>query len=98
MTGVGAGVEVGAGGPWVYPHLAPTGLPPPVQRIVVGVAKDTHLRSAQYIISTVKGAKSRDTSNNSAKQKTQGVPIHQGAQGRNDMRYPGGLNNHLVMQ
>ena len=44
-----------------------------------------------------KGAKSRATSNNIVKQRTQGVPTNlEGLEG-NNLRYPRGLNNHLVM-
>ena len=65
-------------------------------KIVVGVAKDTHLGSAQPITKFAKGAKSRATSNNIVKQRTQGVPTNlEGLEG-NNLRYPGGLSNHLV--
>ena len=64
--------EAGAGGSEVDPHPGATGPPPQVQRIVVGVAKGTHPRSVQHITSTVKGAKSRVTSNNIVKPRTQG--------------------------
>ena len=43
----------------VDPHQGATGLPPQVPKIVVGVVKDTHLRSAQLIIKFARGAKSR---------------------------------------
>ena len=60
------------------------------------VAKDTHPRSAQLIIKFAKGAKSRATSSKTAKQRTQGVPTNlEGLEGKN-LRYPGGLSNHLV--
>ena len=85
------GVDLG-----VDPPQGAIGLPPQVPKIVVGVAKDTHQRSAQPLIRFVKDAKSRVTSNNIVKQKTQGVPTNlEGLEG-NNLRYPGGLNNHLV--
>ena len=91
-----AGAEVGVGGLGVDPHQGATGLPSQVPKIVVGVAKDTHLRSAQPIIKFAKGAKSRATSNNIVKQRTQGVPTNlEGLEG-NNLRYQGGLSNHLV--
>ena len=76
LTEVGAGAEVGVGVLGVDPPQGAIGLPPQVQKIVVGVAKDTHQRSAQPLIRFVKDAKSRDTSNNIVKQKTQGVPTN----------------------
>ena len=48
---VGARTEAGVGGLGVDPHQGATGLPPQVPKIVVGVAKDTHLGSAQPIMS-----------------------------------------------
>ena len=64
---------------------------------MVGVVKDTHLENAQPTTRFVKGAKSRGTSNNIVKQRTQGVPTNiEGLEG-NNLRYPRGLNNHLVM-
>ena len=96
LTEVGAGAEAGVGGLGVDPHQGATGLPPQVPKIVVGVAKDTHLGSAQPITRFAKGAKSRATSNNIVKQRTQGVPTNlEGLEG-NNLRYPGGLSNHLV--
>ena len=97
LTEVGAGVEAGAGGLEVDPHQGATGLPPQVPKIVVDVVKDTHLGSAQPTIRFAKGAKSRATSNNTAKQKTQGVPTNLEDLEGNNLRYPRGLNNHLVM-
>ena len=72
MIEVGAGVEAGVGVPGVDPHPEPTGPPPQVPKIVVGLVKDTHLGSAQPITKFAKGAKSKATSNNIVKQKTQG--------------------------
>ena len=96
LTEIGAGAEAGVGGQGIDPHQGATGLPPQVPKIVVGVVKDTHLRSAQPIIKFAKGAKSRATSNNIVKQRTQGVPTSlEGLEG-NNLRYPGGLSNHLV--
>ena len=91
LTEVGAGVEAE-----VDPHPGLIDPPPLVPRIVVGVAKDTHPRSAQPITKLVKGAKSRVTSNNTAKQRIQGVPTNPGALEGNNLRYPGDLINHLV--
>ena len=97
LTGVGAGAEAGVGGLGVDPHQGATGLPPQMPRIVVGVVKDTHPENAQPITRYVKGVKSRATSNNIVKQRTQGVPTNlEGLEG-NNLRYPGGLDNHLVM-
>ena len=55
LTKVGAGVEAE-----VDPHLGLINPPPQVPKIVVGVAKDTHLRSAQPTTKLVKGAKSNN--------------------------------------
>ena len=97
MTEGGAGAEAGVGVPGVDPHQEATGLPPEVPKIVVGVVRDTHLGSAQPITKFAKGAKSKATSNNIVKQKTQGVPTKlEGLEG-NNLRYPRGLNNHLAM-
>ena len=94
---VGAGAEAGVRGLGVDLHQGAPGLPPQVPKIVEGVAKDTHLGSAQPIIRFAKGAKSRATSNNIIKQRTQGVPTNlEGLEG-NNLRYPGGLSNHLVI-
>ena len=72
LTEVGAGAEAGVGVPGVDLHPEPTGLPPQVPKIVVGVVKDTHLGSAQPITKFAKGAKSKATSNNIVKQKNPG--------------------------
>ena len=95
LTEVGAGFEVGVEAE-VDPHLELIDPPPQVPKIVVGVAKDTHLRSAQPITKPVKGAKSRATSNNTAKPKTQGYLPTQGAPEGNNLRYPEDMINHLV--
>ena len=58
--------------------------------------KRHHPKSAQLITKLAKGAKSRVTSNNIVKQRTQGVPTNLGALEGNNLRYPGGLSNHLV--
>ena len=97
LTEVGAGAEAGVGGLGVDPHQGTTGLPPQVPKIVVGVVKDTHPGNAQPITRFAKGAKSRATSNNIVKQRTQGVPTNLDGLEGNNLRYPGGLNNHLVM-
>ena len=66
-------------------------------KFVVGVVKDTHLGNAQPTTRFVKGAKSKATLNNIVKQRTQGVATNlEGLEG-NNLRYPRGLNNHLVM-
>ena len=97
LTEVGAGAEAGVGGLGVDPHLGAKGLPPHVPKIVVDVVKDTHLENAQSTTRFAKGAKSRATSNNIVKQRTQGVPTNlEGLEG-NNLKYPRGLNNHLVM-
>ena len=76
LTGIGAGAEAGVGDQEVDPHQGAIGLPPQVSKIVVDVVKDTHLRSAKHIIKFAKGAKSRATSSNTVKQRTQGVPTN----------------------
>ena len=96
LTEVGAGAEAGVGGPEVDPHPGAIGPPPQVPRTMVGMAKDTHPRSAQLITRYAKGAKSRVTSNNTVKQRTQGVLTNIGALEGNNLRYPGDLSNHLV--
>ena len=96
LTEVGAGAEAGVGGLEVDPHQGLIGHSPQVPKIVVGVVKDTHLRSAQPIIKFAKGAKLRATSNNIAKQRTQVVPTNLGGLEGNNLRYQGGLSNHLV--
>ena len=97
LTEVGAGAEVGVGVPGVDPHQEATGLPPQVPKIVVDVVKNTHLENAQPITKFAKDAKSRATSNNIVKQRTQGVPTNlEGLEG-NNLRYPRDLNNHLAM-
>ena len=97
LTEVGAGAEEGVGVPEVDPHQEATGLPPQVPKIVVDVVKNIHLENAQPITRFTKGAKSRATSNNIVKQRTQGVPTNlEGLEG-NNLRYPRGLNNHLAM-
>ena len=84
MTEVGAGAEAGVGVPGVDPHPEATGPPTQVPKIVVGVVKDTHQGNAQPITRFAKGAKSKATSNNIVKQKTQGVPTNQeGLEGNN---------------
>ena len=72
LTGVGAeglGVDHIQGQP---------DLPPQVPNNVADVEKSIHPRSAQHITRCVKDVKSKDTSNNTAKQKIQGAPTHPG--------------------
>ena len=63
---------------------------------MVGVAKDTHLRSAQPITKFAKRYKIKGHFKQYCKTKNPGGTYQPRGSRRNNLRYPGGLSNHLV--